>query len=80
MSGFLSFGIAACVALLGSGSPILTPKIISGITLGLGLMKAIVGIMQKDAGTTPALTPAGNVEDVKSRETPVDPKNIPVDK
>ena len=49
IQGILSLLVVVCIALLGSGSPLIGTTATIWITLVLGVLKAIVGVMQGDA-------------------------------
>ena len=54
-NGVLALFITAGLALLATGSTVLSPKMVTYITIGLGVARAITGMMSKDAS---ALTSA----------------------
>jgi hypothetical protein len=49
IQGALSLLVVICIALLGSGSPLIGATATVWITLALGVLKAIVGMLQNDA-------------------------------
>jgi hypothetical protein len=55
VNGLLALFITVGLALLATGSTVLSPKMVTYITVGLGVARAIVGFMSKDAS---ALTQA----------------------
>lgn len=69
LSGTLSLLITVGVAILGIGSPLVSPKVTSCLILACGVGKAVVGWLSKDAGTVLAQTPTG-VKVVDSHEVP----------
>ena len=54
-NGVLALFITIGLALLATGNTVLSPKMVTWITVGLGVARAITGAMSKDAG---ALTSA----------------------
>jgi hypothetical protein len=58
-NGVLALGITVGLALLATGSTLLTPKVTTYITLGLAVARAITGALSKDAS---ALTSADIVK------------------
>lgn len=54
LSGILSAVMAVCLALMATGSPLITPKVGMWLVVILAAAKAIVGVIQKDAGTASA--------------------------
>jgi hypothetical protein len=50
------------------------------VTILLGLLAAVVGYLQTDAGATTVRTPQGDVETAASHEIPDDPANQPLPK
>jgi L-2-hydroxyglutarate oxidase LhgO len=53
-NGVLALGITVGLALLATGSTLLTPKMTTYITLGLAVARAITGAMSKDASALTA--------------------------
>jgi hypothetical protein len=49
-----------------------------GVTITLALCRAWVGLLQQDAGVTPAVMPGGAIAQVASHEVPNDPSATPV--
>ena len=78
LSGFLSFIIATGAVFTAMPPNWLNPKYSAGLTIAVGLAKAWVGMISKDAGTTEAIVPGQGVKVVESHETPNDPNAIPV--
>jgi hypothetical protein len=54
IQGVLSLLIVVCIALLSSGSPLIGATATIWITLVLGVLKAVVGVMQNDSPTPAA--------------------------
>lgn len=92
LAGFLSFVLTTLTTISGFfvASDVVTsgPSVSSihvhtwvlvGINLATALCRVWIGMLQKDAGQTPAIPPAGGpVEMVPSHETPNDPNATPV--
>lgn len=49
LAGVLSFLTTTGVVLLATGNSILSPKVTVGITIGLALARAYMGLIEKDA-------------------------------
>jgi hypothetical protein len=86
-AGILSFVVNSLTLLTGylgtsdinnTGTIHVSTKVALGLTITLALCRAWVGLLQKDAGTTPATLPGSSQPvAVPSHETPDDPKAVP---
>jgi len=73
LSGFLSFVIATGAVFTALPPAWLNPKYSAGLTIAVGLAKAWVGMISKDAGSVEAVVPGKGVQVVTSHEVPDDP-------
>jgi hypothetical protein len=77
-NGLLALGITIILALQASGAAVMSTKTAAYLSIGLAVCRAMVGLIEQDAGKVPAITPEGKVTSVDSHETPDDPANVPV--
>ena len=73
-NGLLSAGVAVVIAWMA------LPAGSRRLVYALAALRALVGFTQTDAGTTLAITPAGDVRPVASHETPDDSADVAVTK
>lgn len=70
VNGFLGLFITVGLALQLLNSPLISTKVNLGITLGLAVARAIIGYIQKDAGTVVADVAGKGPVPVASHEVP----------
>ncbi len=79
-NGILGLFITVGAVLLATNTPILNQRLTAELTVAMAVARAVVGMLQKDAGTTVAVVPGGIPKLVDSHETPNDPAAVPVAK
>ncbi len=82
VTGLLSFLVATGTVILAYTAAVpgnaTMAKITTGITIGLALCRAWMGLIQQDADSVKAVTPAGDVKSVPAHPVPDNPADTAV--